>query len=108
MGLTDGSGGEETMIIIMIMTSLLSASQNEPLGSPSLHDEELLKLAADRVRFIFMSIALKSRAHGIGQILTIPCRHSVWGIGDQDAGSAVYEHHHLRLYNKLWPRFPNI
>jgi hypothetical protein len=92
MVLTDVGSGSGGTITIIITKPHLSALRNESLGSPSLDDVELLKLAADKVRFIFMSIALKPRTHGIFQILTILCRQS-GKLAIKMLGSAVYEHH---------------
>jgi hypothetical protein len=85
----------EGMITIIIIVPLLYALRNESLGPRSLHDEELLKLAADKVSFIFMSVARKLTTHGICQILTILC--SLGKLSIKKLGSAVYEHHQLRL-----------
>jgi hypothetical protein len=107
MGLTDAGSGSEGTVTIITVIPLLSALRNESLGSPSLHDEELLKLAVDKVSFIFMPIALKPRTHGICQILTILCRQS-GKLAIKMLGSAVYEHHQPRLHKiKFGPDFPN-
>jgi hypothetical protein len=67
MRLIDVGSGSEQKIIIIMMRPLLSASRNESPASPSLYGEELLKLAADNVRFIFMPIALKCRTQLLGK-----------------------------------------